>query len=99
MKNDANPASTPTTTTSMAMIPRFIAVASGESFWPKHTGHANAARGTAKIRIIYNHEDTNPRKKEELFSFFFVPSCFRGCVSFPDVEITTASSFSAETLR
>ena len=28
----------------------FVAMASGESLWPKHTGQANAARGAATSR-------------------------------------------------
>src|SRR5205809_169827 len=48
MKKLAKAASTPTTTTSIAMIPMLAAMAIGESFCPKHTGHASAARGAAR---------------------------------------------------
>src|SRR5712692_2468885 len=51
MQNDANPPRTPATTTSITMMPMFIAIAMGESLLPKHTGHANAARGAADIAI------------------------------------------------
>ncbi len=52
MKNVAKPPSTPTTTTSIAMMPRFVAIASGESLLPKQTGHASAARGAASRPIV-----------------------------------------------
>src|SRR5450755_2081177 len=48
MKNVAKHASMPTTTTSMKMIPVFMATASGESAWPKQTGHASASRGARR---------------------------------------------------
>src|SRR5437762_6452909 len=47
MKNVANAPIIPATTTSIAMMPMFVAIASGESLLPKHTGQANAARGAA----------------------------------------------------
>ena len=34
------------------MTPMLIAIASGESLWPKHTGHASAARGAASSTIV-----------------------------------------------
>ena len=37
----------PATMTSIAMMPMFVAIANGESLWPKQTGHASAARGAA----------------------------------------------------
>src|SRR5438128_2013252 len=51
MKNDANPPSTPATTTSITMMPMFIAIVRGESLFPKQTGHASAARGAPSIPI------------------------------------------------
>jgi hypothetical protein len=50
--NEAKPASTATMTPSMARIPRFIALASGESLWPKQTGHASAGRATASRTAV-----------------------------------------------
>src|SRR6185503_3152901 len=52
MKNDANAPRTPATMISMKRMPMFIASAIGESFSPKHTGHANAARGAARSAMV-----------------------------------------------
>src|SRR5215218_7142150 len=52
MKKEANAASTPATTMSMARMPLFIAIAIGESLSPKHTGHASAMRGAARSATV-----------------------------------------------
>src|SRR6185503_13480072 len=60
MKNDAKAPRTPATMISMKRMPMFIASAIGESFSPKHTGHANAARGAATspmVRSVFRISD------------------------------------------
>src|SRR2546423_10632923 len=52
MKNDANPPSTTATIASMKMMPVLVAIASGESLLPKHTGHASAACGVARSPMV-----------------------------------------------
>ena len=49
MKNEAKLARTPATTTSIARMPRFIAFASGESLWPKQTGHGSPTRSAISL--------------------------------------------------
>jgi hypothetical protein len=52
MIKPANPARTEPVSPSMKKIAVFVAKAIGESLWPKHTGHANAARGAATIATV-----------------------------------------------
>src|SRR5712692_6464250 len=47
-----NPASTPPVMMSMTRMAMFAAHAIGESFWPKQTGHASAARGAAAATSV-----------------------------------------------
>ena len=54
MKKVANAPIMPATTTSIAMMPMLVAIASGESLLPKHTGQASAARGAASRAPMVN---------------------------------------------
>ena len=75
MKKVANAPSTPATTTSIAMMPMFIAIAIGESLWPKQTGHASAARGAASKPSV-----------NRLYAYRFArrkPSRYRNCLRLP----------------
>src|SRR5580765_2237846 len=52
MKKQAKAARTETVTPSMKKTPILVPHAIGESLWPKHTGHARAARGTASTKTV-----------------------------------------------
>src|SRR5580765_3837362 len=52
MKKQAKAARTETVTPSMKKTPILVPHAIGESLWPKHTGHASAARGTASAETV-----------------------------------------------
>src|SRR5437763_2704080 len=58
MKNDANAVSIAATTPSINRMPEFIACAIGESFSPKHTGHASATFGAATRNVVTNRRLT-----------------------------------------
>src|SRR5437660_7062783 len=58
MKNDATAVSMTATTPSINRMPEFIACAIGESFSPKHTGHASATFGAATRNVVTNRRLT-----------------------------------------
>src|SRR5438067_12433757 len=92
MKNDANAASTATTTPIMKKMPVLVAIAIGASLLPKHTGHASAARGTASV----SDEIVRTRTIEPVNRILraFVPS-WRLVAR----QLITASAFFVETPR